>query len=265
MGDAVLVERRGATAEVTLNRPDNRNAMTPELLADFGSALDEVAAMRGVRAMIIAGTGTSFCSGADFRSTLLDDVDGHYDVYAPFLRVLDIDVPVIAAMSGHAVGGGFGLSLLCDIRIATADARYGANFVRLGLSPGMAISYLLPRLVGLPLAMEYLLTGRLFDGATGLRIGYANHAVPAAEVLPMARGIADQIVAASPAAVRITKRMVRDGLGAAAIERARTEATEQTHMAGLPDFAEGVAALLERRSPVFADDDTGAAPDSAAE
>ncbi len=253
---AVRFSRHHHVVELVLDRPENRNAMTPELLESFDAALDRLAGESGVRAVIIGGSGATFCSGADFRSDLLDEVadpDDHFPVYRPFLRLLDVPVPVIAAMQGHAVGGGFGLALVCDVRIAAEDARYGANFVRLGLPPGMGISYLLPRVIGLPLATEYLVTGRLFDGTTAHRIGFANHVVPADQVLPTARAIAGQIASASPTAVAMTKRALTRGLGLDPLDAARIEAREQAAAAGQPDFTEGVAALLEKRDPVFAD------------
>lgn len=253
---AVLYQRTDHVVELVLNRPENRNSMTPEMLDSFDAALDRLMAESGVRVVVISGRGSSFCAGADFRSSLLEDVadpDDHYPVYEPFLRVLSLEMPVIAAMEGHAVGGGFGLALVCDIRIASEEARYGANFVRLGLAPGMGISYLLPRLIGTPLALEYLLTGRLFDGATGQRIGFANHAVSADQVLPTARAIAAQIAVASPTAVAMTKRAVHRGLDSGALEHARIEAKEQAWTASLPDFEEGVAALLDKREPGFDD------------
>ena len=104
-------------------------------------------------------------------------------MYEPFLSLLDLEVPVVGALNGHAVGGGFGLALVCDMRIGALDAKYGANFVELGLAPGMSISYLLPRLVGVARANELLLTGRLVDGAEAERLGILNRAVPAADVL----------------------------------------------------------------------------------
>src|SRR6185295_6517820 len=116
-----------------------------------------------------------------------------YAMYQAFLSLLDIAVPVIGALNGHAVGGGFGLAMLCDLRIGARDAKYGANFVRLGLAPGMAISYLLPRLVGVARANEMLLTGQLVDGAEAERIGILGRAVAASDVLGEALALARTI------------------------------------------------------------------------
>ena len=134
-------------------------------------------------------------------------------MYEPFLSLLDVAVPVIGALNGHAVGGGFGLALVCDLRIAALEAKYGANFVALGLAPGMAISYLLPRLVGLARASELLFTGRLVDGAEAERLGIVNQAVPASRVLAQAMALAQTIAANAPFAVRATKAAIRRGMG----------------------------------------------------
>jgi len=155
MSDAVRFEVDGAVGVITLARPDNHNRMTGELLDAFASAVAAARARRELRAVVITGTGTAFCAGADLNATLQrQELVGalasqrSYAMYEPFLSVLDLDVPVIGALNGHAVGGGFGLALLCDLRVAADAAKYGANFVKLGLAPGLAISYLLPRLIG---------------------------------------------------------------------------------------------------------------------
>lgn len=255
MDDPVLIERRGHVLELTLNRPDNRNSMTPEMLPAFGAAVEH-AIESDARCIIITGRGPSFCAGADFTSDLLDpnspaSPDAQFEVYEPFLRVLRVKAPVIAAMQGHAVGGGMGLSMVCDLRVANESARYGANFVRLGLAPGMAISYLMPRLVGLPKALELMLTGRIISGREAADLGLANTAVPGDEVLGTARALADEIAAAAPVAVRWTKELTYrhqawDPASAARIEGAFQAITGQT-----ADFDEGVSALLEKRDPRF--------------
>jgi enoyl-CoA hydratase/carnithine racemase len=251
----VLVERRGPILEITLNRPDNRNSMTPETLPAFREAIASARSAEDARCVIITGTGTSFSAGADFKSSLLHDgpADGdlQYEVYAPFLEVLDIEVPVIAAMQGHAVGGGLGLALMCDLRIANQDAKYGANFTRLGLAPGMALSYVIPRLVGVARGMELMLTGTLIDGTTAAEIGLVNRAVPGDDVLPTARALAEAVSEAAPVAVRITKQLVYRHLEWDPRAAARREAPLQAQTADMEDFREGVASLLEKRTPRF--------------
>ena len=154
--DAVLYHRADHIGVITLNRPDNRNSMTAELLDAFAQASEQARVDADARCVVITGTGSCFSAGADFKSQIQREEvrrqphERSYAMYEPFLSVLDIEVPVIGALQGHTVGGGFGLSLVCDIRIGNREAKYGANFARLGLAPGMSISYLLPRLIGCP-------------------------------------------------------------------------------------------------------------------
>ncbi|MBL0712904.1 MAG: enoyl-CoA hydratase/isomerase family protein [Desulfosarcina sp.] len=178
--DAVLLEVNDHIGLITLNRPGNRNSMTSDLLAAFHETVLKVQRERAVRCVIITGVGPNFCAGADFKSTLGEGDrlphENFLALYKPFLAVADIEVPVIAALNGHAVGGGFGLALICDLRVANMQAKYGANFTRLGIHSGMAVTYMLPRLIGLPQAMELLLTGRLVSGARAAEIGMMNYA-----------------------------------------------------------------------------------------
>jgi len=245
----------GDVGVLTLNRPDNRNSMTPELLDAFALASAEARAAN-IRALVVTGSGACFSSGADFKSTLqrAEGAAPHersYAMYEPFLSLLDIAVPVIGALNGHTVGGGFGLALVCDLRIGALDAKYGANFVKLGLAPGMAISYLLPRLVGLARANELLLTGRLVDGAEAERLGILNRAVPAADVLSEAMTLARTIAANAPFAVRATKRAIQRGLELHVRDAARLEAYAQAESLATDDAKEGIAALLAKRAPTF--------------
>src|SRR5438105_2177883 len=164
MSEAVRYHTDGDIGVLTLARPDNRNSMTPELLDAFAKASAAARADRAIRCVVVTGTGTCFSSGADFKSNLQRDTASapharSYAMYEPFLSLLDLAIPVIGALNGHAVGGGFGLALVCDLRIAAVDAKYGANFVVVGLAPGMALTHLLPRLVGVARASELLFTG----------------------------------------------------------------------------------------------------------
>jgi enoyl-CoA hydratase/carnithine racemase len=260
MADApVLFHRDDTIGVITLNRPDNRNSMTPELLDEFAAVVARVRADHELRCVVITGRGSCFSAGADFRSQVqrqgtgraLQPHERSYAMYAPFLSVLDIEVPVIAALNGHAVGGGFGLALVCDVRIASRESRYGANFVRLGLHPGLGISYLLPRLVGVSRAAEMLLTGRLVQGDEAERIGLASSAVAGDQVLPRAMDLARDIAANAPIAVRTTKRSLYQGLDWRPREAALHEALVQAETLATDDVKEGIAALLEKREPRF--------------
>lgn len=252
---AVRYHTDGPVGVITLDRPDNRNSMTPELLDAFAVATAAARADASTRCVIITGSGTCFSSGADFKSTLQrSDGAPHersYAMYAPFLSVLDIAVPVIGALNGHAVGGGFGLALVCDLRVGAERAKYGANFVKLGLAPGMAISYLLPRIIGMPRANELLFTGRLVDGIEAAGLGILNRALPDADVLAHAMELARTIAANAPIAVRETKAAIRRGLALAVREAAHAEAYAQAETIATDDSREGIAALLAKRDPIF--------------
>jgi enoyl-CoA hydratase/carnithine racemase len=263
MEPAVLLDVEDHVATLTLNRPDNRNSMTPDVL---GGLRDSVAAVRSdpdVRCVIVTGRGKSFCAGADFKgggpitepgaeeTPYVAPHERTFATYAPFLSVLDIEVPTIAAMQGHAIGGGLGLAVVCDLRVAAEGARYGANFVRLGLHPGMATTWLLPRLMGVPRAVEFLLTGRIVSGAEAAEAGLVNYAVPADQVLARARMLAREIATAAPLAVRWTKQSIYRGLGWQPAEAARHEALLQSRTAETRDVKEGIRAMLAKRDPEF--------------
>lgn len=257
MGDAVLYSVKDHIATITLNRPDNRNSMTPEVLDGFTAAVKKAAVEPRLRCVVITGSGKTFCAGADFRSQLqTGDAkelphDRSFAMYEPFLSVLELKVPVIGALNGHAIGGGFGLSLVCDIRLCAENGKYGANFAKLGLSSGMAITYVLPRLVGVSAANELLFTGRLFDGHEGVRNGYASRALPAADVLPAANALATIIAENAPLAVKLTKELLYRGLAWDPRGHARMESYAQAETVVSEDAKEGIAALLEKRAPIF--------------
>jgi enoyl-CoA hydratase/carnithine racemase len=256
---AVLYAREGHVGVITLNRPDNRNSMTPELLNAFHDASREAAADHDARCVVITGNGRCFSAGADFKSNIQREGEGRtlqpheasYAMYTPFLSVLDIEVPVIAALNGHTVGGGFGLALVCDLRVANRESKYGANFARLGLHSGMAISYLLPRIIGPSKAAELLFTGRLVLGDEAEQLGIVGQAVAPDEVMATAMALAGEVALSAPVAVRMMKRSFYRGLGWDVRSAALDEAFAQAVTVQTADIREGVAALLQKRDPSF--------------
>ncbi len=257
--EAVLYHADDTIGVITLNRPDNRNGMTPELLDAFADAVARVRQDANLRCVVITGSGNCFCSGADFKSTLQRNDNGRnslphersFAMYEPFLSVLDIEVPVIGALNGHTVGGGLGLSLMCDIRIGNRAAKYGGNFARLGLHSGLGITYILPRLIGISKAAELLFTGRVFLGDEALRIGLLSEAVAPEEVLPRSMEVAREIADNAPIAVRMMKRSLYRAIGYDVRGPAYDEAFAQVITIGTEDLKEGISALLEKRKPVF--------------
>ena len=258
---AVLYEVKDYIGTLTLNRPENRNSMTEDVLEGLRAAVSRAKEDAELRCLVVTGRGKSFCAGADFRSQIQrgGDPSGRkvlpnersFAMYSPFLSLLEIEVPVVGALNGHAIGGGLGLALVCDIRVANRDAKYGANFTRLGLHPGMATTYFLPRLVGVPRAAELLFTGRLLSGAEAAEYGLVNYAVAEDEVLAKSLEIAREIASAAPIAVRWTKRSLYQNVSWDPVSAARAEAHAQSRTLETDDSKEGVAALLEKRTPLF--------------
>lgn len=254
----VLIEIEGKIATLTLNRPDNRNAMDSVMMPAFQDAVDQVISQKDLRCLVITGKGRNFCGGADFNDFALGS-DGSkqlpneqlFSLYKPFLSLSKVEVPIIGAMNGHAIGGGMGLALMCDIRIANNDSKYGVNFAKLGVHSGMAISYILPRIVGLPVANELLFTGKLIDGKEAKSIGLVNYSESYENILPKAMEIANEIAGCAPIAVKMMKRSIYQGLIWNPEQAAEYESHCQSRTFETEDAKEGVAALLEKRKPVF--------------
>ena len=265
MSDAhttLLMQVGGGVASVSLNRGYAMNALSPTLLEELAEALESLHERPDVQVVVLEGLGRAFSVGFDLRAmaSLLND-DGTLDIDTVqrsaalgrrvIQAVLTQRAVTIASAHGFAVGGGFGLSLVCDLRIANRGSKYGANFARLGLSSGMGISYILPRLVGPACASELMLTGRLVLGDEAESIGLVNRAVETDEVLPVAMEMAEAIAKNAPIAVRFIKKSIYEGLGWEVRRAAFQEAMAQAITIDTEDVNEGIAALLEKRDPVF--------------
>jgi enoyl-CoA hydratase/carnithine racemase len=245
-------------ATIRLNRPQARNAFTVEMTGLWADAVREAQDDPAVAVVVLTGTGTAFCAGADLgselsrRPTPLDaKTTLHEKIHRIARAVADLDKPLIAALNGVAVGAGLDMALMCDLRIAARSARFAETYVRLGIAPGNGGAWFLPRIVGEAKALELLLTGDFVDAEEALRIGLVNRVVAddelTAHVAALARALAD----APPLAVRTIKRTVRQSAG---LDLRTALDLVSSHMAVLrtsDDAAEAYAALTERRPGRF--------------
>ncbi|MGH0037367.1 MAG: enoyl-CoA hydratase/isomerase family protein [Myxococcota bacterium] len=232
MADDVLLEVSDGLATVTLNRPDKLNAYVPEmgdaLLRTFRRLRDDDA----VRVVILTGAGRAFCAGVDLEALKTSQAGGQTRLGAEeFLTAFPVEVhrfpkPVIAALNGHAIGVGITMALPCDLRVAAEDAKIGLTFAKLGILPGLGSSSLLPGLVGLARAQELVLTAEPVRGREAARIGLVNRAVPADQVLPEARALAEKMLACDPLVLSAAKRVVLRGAGLGLEEALENERTE---------------------------------------
>ncbi|MEI5674814.1 MULTISPECIES: enoyl-CoA hydratase/isomerase family protein [unclassified Nocardioides] len=245
-------------ALLTLDNPDQRNAMSAEMTSSWVAAIDELAADRSLRAVVVTGAGTAFCSGGD-TSWIASEPDATVDelrtrmiaFYRAWLSVRRLEVPTIAAVNGPAIGAGLCAALACDLRYAARGAKLGAPFVRLGMHPGMAATYLLPEVVGEAHARDLLLTGRVVDADEALRLGLVSRVHEPEtfldEVLETAAGIA----ATAPVASRLTKLALADGGHRDLESGLQWEAMAQPITLATADLQEGIRASREKRPPVF--------------
>ena len=245
---------------VTLNRPGKFNALTFTMFDELTALCADVEGDESVRVVILTGAGRGFCGGLDLQDAARlpamsgpEFLRGQGKWAEVSLALRRLTTPVIAAVNGAAAGAGFSIALACDLRVASTAARFNAAFIRIGLTGGdMGSSWLLPRIVGLGIANELLMTGRFVDAAEAARIGLVNRMVEPDELLPTALEMARSIMANSPFAVRLTKRVVQANLGAATLETAvELENRNQALAAATADHREALAAFLARRPAVF--------------
>jgi enoyl-CoA hydratase/carnithine racemase len=253
-----LLEREGAVATITLNRPDRGNAWTRQMQQDYFDALDECAADPEVRAIVVTGAGRSFCVGADMDllSKVADEgasASSSSAATKPHTYATTIPKPVICAINGSVAGLGLVHALMCDVRIAAAGAKFTTAFARRGLVAEHGISWLLPRLVGPANALDLLLSGRIVLAEEAQAMGMVNLVVPAGEVLPKALAYANELATwSSPKSMAVMKRQVYAHLDAG-LDDALAETNElMAQSFTWPDLGEGVASYLEKREPRFA-------------
>ena len=251
--DQVKLDFDPPSACITLNRPQVRNALSPELVTQFHTALDQVQERDGVAALIITGEGTAFCGGVDLkvlREMAAESVEqarqNSHSLMNFFRRIYEFPKPVIAAVNGPALGGGCGLASVCDIVLAADDAVFGFPEVRVGFVPALVAVFLV-RICGEKKARELLLTGRVFSAQEAQEIGLVNHVVAKESLLEKAQELAREISPNSPTAVRLTKELMAD-LPGLTLEKGLNAALHlNTLIRTTEDFKEGVSSFLEKR------------------
>jgi 2-(1,2-epoxy-1,2-dihydrophenyl)acetyl-CoA isomerase len=253
----LLLERTGAIATITLNRPDARNALDIAMRRELVAVLDEIEADEAARVVILTGAGGHFCSGGDvklMRERRHTAAEGRARVEllnAMVLRLVHFPRPTIAMVDGFAVGAGSNLALCCDLIVASDRAKFGELFWKIGLVPDGGGTWLLPRLVGMARAKELIFTADIIDAARAHEIGLVNHVVPVADLEKTTRALADKIAAGPPTVLKLAKHMVNSAAAsdlAAALDR---EAYSQALAITGEDHQEGLRAFFEKRPPRF--------------
>ncbi|WP_134322884.1 enoyl-CoA hydratase/isomerase family protein [Cumulibacter soli] len=246
----ITVDINDFVAVVEIHRPPN-NFFDFELIADIANAYEQIDADPDARAIVLCSEGKHFCAGANFAPSGNEQATGGGVLYREAVRLFAAKTPVVAAVRGSAIGGGLGLAVSADFRVASAESRFAANFTQLGFHPGFGLSVTLPALIGQQAALDMILTGRRVKGDEAQAMGLCDELVADADVRQAAWDKARQIASAAPLAVVASRATLRGDLA----ERVRVmtdhELEEQTRLRATADFKEGIAATAERRTANF--------------
>jgi methylglutaconyl-CoA hydratase len=251
---AIHLEFSGEIAMITLNRPEKRNAITAEMIAELFSAFDEVQAS-SARVLLLTGAGKAFCSGMDLDAlkALAEQSSAEQREDADrlarlFLRVWSFPMPTIAAVNGPAIAGGCGLATLCDFTIAVPEGKFGYPEVRIGFLPAV-VSVFLVRQIGEKHARDLLLTGRIINAAEAHRLGLVSQVVPVKELMIAAQILAASLLTCSPVSVQMTKKLLCDFAAPEINREIELAAAQSAQIRTTEDFREGLASFLEKRAP----------------
>ncbi len=243
---------------ITLNRPKQRNPLTTRMGAELRELVTAVKGDRSIRAVILTGAGKSFSAGGDLRmlersrcASGYDNKNYYRDFYPLFLSIMELEVPVIAAINGHAIGAGLCLALACDIRYAAEDAVLGLNFTRLGIHPGMGATWFLPRIVGMQRAAELLYTGRNISGTEAGEMNLVAGVFKGEELMEKVMDRAEDIASSAPIAVQMVKKALRQSMDNSLDAQLEFESFCQGMTLGTGDFREGIKSIKEKKPPRF--------------
>lgn len=267
MGDFIIRETVGKVAILRMNRPDALNAIgTLQDCDDFVAAIEAVGDDRAISCIVLTGTGRGFSAGGNLKAMQdrtgigpQDQPDGTRANYKRGVQritraFMDLEVPAIAAVNGHAVGLGCDLACLCDMRIAAESALFAASFIKVGIVPGDGGAWSLARVVGYATAAELFFTGDRFDAARAREIGLVSRVVPDDQLLPEAMALAQRIAANPARALRLTKRLLREAQTARMDQILELSAAFQALAHETSDHKEAVTAFLDKRPAVFTGD-----------
>ena len=257
-----MYEQDGPIVTWRMNQPERRNALVAGAPMDeIVAAADRVHRDRDVRCVILTGNGSSFSAGGDLNvmkrqaSDEMSLMDVRQDYRLGIQRItralLDLEVPMIAAINGYAIGAGLDLACMCDIRIASETAKMAVSFIKVGIVPGDGGAWFLPRLIGMSRAAELMLTGDTFTAQQALEWNLVSRVVAPDDLMPTARDLAGRIVQNPAHSIRMTKRLLREGTRSSLETVLELSAAFQTMSHKTPDHTEAVNAMIEKRPPVF--------------
>ena len=257
----LLIRKEGPVDWVTLNRPDSLNALNAQLIDDLLDYTQSLYWNKAVRVVVLRGAGRAFCAGLDLKArdnsprSPSTGLTSQRRISEIVMRMRRAPQPFISLVHGPACGGGFAFALASDIRIAGTSARMNAAFIRIGLSAcDIGVSYFLPRLVGVSVASELMLTGRFINADRALRVGLVSEVVPDAQLEEAARPYVEEMLTTSPLGLRMTKECLNMSVDAGSLEAAiAMEDRNQILCAQTEDFPEGMRAFLEKRKPQYQD------------
>jgi methylglutaconyl-CoA hydratase len=257
--ETLFVESTEQVATITFNRPDKRNAITTQMIAELQAVLDALEKTQ-TRVVILTGNGKAFCAGIDLdmlhniaKQTPGENQEDSKRIAKMFRKIWSYSRPMIAAVNGHALAGGCGIATLCDFTLAVPEAKFGYTEVKIGFLPAI-VSVFLTRQIGEKRSRDLLLTGRLVEAAEAKDLGLVNEIVSADKLMSRANELAETLLAASPSSITRAKHLLVSAAAASVDQDLERAVLESARVRCTPDFKEGLAAFLEKRKPIWRHD-----------